>query len=117
MPEAEAIRDRFATAHTHVLGVSVDSRSATPPGPTPRRGDLPPADFHPKGEVAKAFGVWLDDKGISDRATVIIDKDGVVRYSTSVTPAGKRDLAGLAAECEKVDAAHGGGLGDLPKIG
>jgi len=102
-----------------VLGVSVDSRFSHAAWADSLGGVTFPllADFHPKGEVSKAFGVWLDDKGISDRATVIIDKDGVVRYSASVTPAGKRDLAELAGECEKVDAAHGGGLGDLPKIG
>ena len=38
------------------------------------------ADFHPKGEVSKKFGVWKDDKGISERAIVIVDTKGVVRY-------------------------------------
>lgn len=39
-----------------------------------------PADFHPKGAVAKACGPHLGDKGISSRATVIVGRDGVVRY-------------------------------------
>jgi len=30
--------------------------------------------------MAKKYGVYLEDKGITDRATVIIDKDGIVRY-------------------------------------
>lgn len=38
------------------------------------------ADFHPRGEVAAKFGLYLDDKGINQRATVVIDKQGVVRY-------------------------------------
>lgn len=38
------------------------------------------ADFHPRGEVAAKFGLYLDDKGITQRATVVIDKQGVVRY-------------------------------------
>jgi alkyl hydroperoxide reductase subunit AhpC len=38
------------------------------------------ADFHPKGDVAKKFGLYLEDKGITNRATVIIDKEGIVRY-------------------------------------
>jgi alkyl hydroperoxide reductase subunit AhpC len=75
------------------------------------------ADFHPKGDVAKAHGLYLEEAGISDRATVIVDKDGVVRYVASATPAGKREIADLAAECEKVDAEYGGGLGDLPNLG
>ena len=68
------------------------------------------ADFHPKGAVAKSFGLYLEDKGITDRATVIIDAGGVVRYAVSVTPGGERDLAELAAECRKIDAAYPGEL-------
>jgi alkyl hydroperoxide reductase subunit AhpC len=39
------------------------------------------ADFHPKGEVAQAYGFWREDKGYSRRAIVIINPQGVVRYS------------------------------------
>ena len=38
------------------------------------------ADFHPKGAVAGKYGLYLEEKGITNRATVIIDKEGVVRY-------------------------------------
>jgi hypothetical protein len=63
------------------------------------------SDFHPKGEIAEAFGVYLADKGITDRATVIVDAGGTVRHAASVTPAGKRDMAALVALCEEIDAA------------
>ena len=59
------------------------------------------ADFHPKGQVSKTYGLWLDDKGISDRATVLIDKAGKVLWSESVTPAGARQPGALL---EKVKA-------------
>lgn len=75
------------------------------------------ADFNPKGEVAKAYGLYLENAGITDRATVIVDKDGIVRHVSSVGPAGKREIADLAGECEKIDAEYGGGLGDLPDLG
>ena len=39
------------------------------------------ADFHPKGEVAQAYGFWREDKGYSRRAIVILDPQGMVRYS------------------------------------
>ncbi len=48
------------------------------------------ADFHPKGTVSKEYGLWLDEAGISDRATVLIGKDGTVLWSESVGPAGAR---------------------------
>ena len=38
------------------------------------------ADFHPKGGVSKKYGVWKEDKGICERAIVIVDKKGIVRY-------------------------------------
>ena len=38
------------------------------------------ADFHPKGEVSKKYGVWKEDKGICERAIVVVDKQGIVRY-------------------------------------
>jgi peroxiredoxin len=38
------------------------------------------ADFHPKGEVAKAYGVWSEDYGVSSRALVIVGPEGDVRW-------------------------------------
>ena len=32
------------------------------------------------GETARKYGMWMEDKGITKRATVIVDKKGVVRY-------------------------------------
>ena len=39
------------------------------------------ADFHPKGEVGRKYGVYLEDKGIDARATVVVGKDGKVRWA------------------------------------
>jgi peroxiredoxin len=39
------------------------------------------ADFHPKGEVAKAYGVWVEDYGVSSRALVMVGPDGIVEWS------------------------------------
>ncbi len=38
------------------------------------------ADFEPKGEVAKAYGAYLDDWGHSNRSLVLIDGEGVVEW-------------------------------------
>jgi len=38
------------------------------------------SDFHPKGAVARKYGVMRDD-GIAERALFIIDPGGTVRYS------------------------------------
>ena len=39
------------------------------------------ADFEPKGEVARAYGVYIDERGHNQRALVMIDPDGIVRWS------------------------------------
>ena len=39
------------------------------------------ADFEPKGEVARKFGVYNDKRGLNARALVMIGPDGVVRWS------------------------------------
>mgnify|MGYP001559946481 FL=1 len=38
------------------------------------------ADFHPKGEVGRKYGLYLEDKGIDARATVVVGKDGRVTW-------------------------------------
>ena len=39
------------------------------------------ADFHPKGEVAKAYGVWSEDHGVACRALVMVRADKTVQWS------------------------------------
>jgi peroxiredoxin len=40
------------------------------------------SDFWPHGEVARAYGVFNDERGFAIRGTFIVDKRGVVRYTT-----------------------------------
>jgi peroxiredoxin len=35
-----------------------------------------------KGEVARLYGCWNEELGLAERLTVVIDKDGVIRYTT-----------------------------------
>ena len=39
------------------------------------------ADFNPKGEVSRRFGVYREADGVSERALVLIDEEGIVRWS------------------------------------
>jgi peroxiredoxin len=39
------------------------------------------ADFHPKGEVARSYGVWSDEHGLSERALVVVGPDGKVVWA------------------------------------
>lgn len=72
---------QFEGLNAEVLGISVDSAWAHKAFAEKLGIQYPLlADFHPKGNVAKQFGLYLEDKGITNRATVIIDKEGIVRY-------------------------------------
>jgi peroxiredoxin len=44
------------------------------------------ADFHPKGEVAKAYGVWSEDYGVAGRALVMVGPDGKVQWTYMSPP-------------------------------
>jgi peroxiredoxin len=45
------------------------------------------ADFEPKGEVSRAYGVYRAQDGTSERALYVIDGEGVVQWSY-VSPVG-----------------------------
>ena len=38
------------------------------------------SDFHPKGEVASAYGAYLEDWGTTNRSLVLVDEEGIVRW-------------------------------------
>jgi peroxiredoxin len=44
-------------------------------------------DFEPKGAVARAYGVYREQEGITERALFVIDGEGVIRWSY-VSPIG-----------------------------
>jgi peroxiredoxin len=39
------------------------------------------SDFHPKGEVARAYGSYLEDFGFANRTLVLVDEDGTVAWT------------------------------------
>jgi mycoredoxin-dependent peroxiredoxin len=51
------------------------------------------SDFWPHGGVAKAYGVFNDERGVSTRGTFVIDKEGVVRWKVVNPIPQARDIA------------------------
>jgi peroxiredoxin len=79
-----------------VFGISVDSVWAHKAFAKELGLEFPLlADFHPKGGMAAKYGLYLDDKGIDARATVIVDKEGIVRYVEVYDIPSQRDNAKL----------------------
>jgi peroxiredoxin len=82
--ENECFRNDFSDfehAGAQVLGISVDS-AWTHAAFVKQLGLKYPllADFNPRGDVAAKYGLFLADKGITARATVIVDKAGKVAW-------------------------------------
>jgi peroxiredoxin (alkyl hydroperoxide reductase subunit C) len=71
-----------------VLGVSVDSPYAHKAFQEKLGIDTTLlSDFEPKGEVARAYGSYIDAVGMANRTLVLIDEDGVVAWAyESPTP-------------------------------
>ena len=74
------------TAFREKLGVSIEQLS----------------DFEPKGEASKAFGAYFEPAGVSNRALVITNAEGVVTWSwegehPGILPGVNLVMDGLAA--------------------
>ena len=72
---------RFEEEDTQVLGISVDSTAANTAWAESLgvEGILLLSDFWPHGEVAQVYGV-LREQGFTERATFIVDKEGILRF-------------------------------------
>ncbi|MGZ4269978.1 MAG: redoxin domain-containing protein [Solirubrobacteraceae bacterium] len=67
------------TAFREKLGVSIEQLS----------------DFEPKGAASRAFGAYFEPGGMTNRALVITDADGVVRFSHLAANPGELPGVGL----------------------
>ncbi|MEW9533889.1 peroxiredoxin [Microbispora sp. NPDC049125] len=94
--ELAAIRDGFAGTvppDVRVLTISVDSMFSHRAWADQEGFSFPLlSDFWPHGEVARAYGVFDEEKGLALRGTFIIDGDGIVRWKVVNTIGTARDL-------------------------
>ena len=78
----QAATPMFQRYDAQVLGISVDSGWCHLAFASDRRIEFPlVADFEPKGGVARAYGVYREQDGTSERALFVIDPEGIVRWS------------------------------------
>lgn len=92
-----AMRDEFPEVgrdDVELLTVSVDSTFALRAWSDAEQfqfGLL--SDFWPHGGVAKAYGIFNDERGVATRGTFVIDKEGVVRWKVVNPIPQARDIA------------------------
>ena len=61
------------------------------------------SDFWPHGEVARAYGAFWENTGFATRATYVLDRDGVIRWSVVNGPGEARDPDDYAAALAAID--------------
>ena len=82
------ILEEFHRFNAELLGVSVDGAWCHLAFAHERKLHFPLlADFEPKGDVARRYGVYRPEDGTSERALFVIDAAGVIRWSY-VSPVG-----------------------------
>jgi peroxiredoxin len=72
----------FRKKGAELVGISVDGAWCHQAFARDRNLHFPLlADFHPKGEVSRAYGAYRDDVGESARALFIVDESGAIAWS------------------------------------
>ena len=85
--------DLFAEAGSELVAISVDSKHSLRAWAEEQGYDFPLlADFWPHGEVARAYGAFVEERGYANRATFVIGVDGVIRSSFATAPGEARTL-------------------------
>ena len=91
----------FQNDEVQLLAVSCDSAPTLRVFSDQVKFDFPLlSDFWPHGEVARAYGVFAEDKGCALRGTFVIDKQGVVRWTVINGLPDARDLQEYAKALE-----------------
>lgn len=76
------ILPEFKRHNAELLGISVDGPWCHRAYRESRNLRFPLlADFEPKGEVARSYGVYRDGEGVSERALFVLDNEGRISWS------------------------------------
>jgi mycoredoxin-dependent peroxiredoxin len=97
--------DLFKGEDVELIGISVDSKHALRAWSEAEGYEFTLlADFWPHGQVAKEYGVFLEEKGFANRATFLIDPDGIIRASFITAPGEPRSFESYRAALEELHA-------------
>ena len=77
----EQVMPQIVEQGARVVGISVDSTWSHKAVQEKLGISIPLlSDFHPKGEVTRAYGAYIAERGHPNRSLVLIDERGVVRW-------------------------------------
>ncbi len=97
-----------------LLGISVDGAWCHAAFARDRKLHFPLlADFEPKGEVARLYGVYRQGDGVCERALFVIDPQGII-YWSYVSPLGMNPgAAGILAALEDLQSKRQAGPSEV----
>ena len=85
----------FQNDDVQILAISTDHPYALKAWSESQGFDFPLlSDFWPHGEVARAYGVFFEKRGMAVRGTFLVDKAGIVRFAEVNAPGEARDQSG-----------------------
>jgi peroxiredoxin len=99
----------FGRYDAQIIGISVDGAWCHTAFSKDRQLRFPLlADFEPKGDVARRYGVYNAQGGVSERALFVIDAEGIIRWRY-VSPMGINPGAdGILDALENLPRGKGG---------
>ncbi len=108
-PGYNLLREIFEQNDAILLGISVDNRP-TLYAWTRQMGDLwfpVLSDFWPHGQVAASFGILRSD-GVAERAIIMIDKAGIIRYFQVSDINRRPELQEIVTALQRMHASEAG---------
>jgi peroxiredoxin len=77
----QEVKPQIAERGVELIGISVDHGFAHKAFQEKLGIDTPLlADFEPKGEVARAYGAYIDRVGHANRSLILVDEEGTVEW-------------------------------------
>jgi len=100
----QAVLPEFRKLRAEILGVSVDGAWCHVAFAKDQHIEFPLlADFEPKGEVARAYGVYMKSHGVAGRGLFVLDESHTIRWSY-LSPMGINPGAdGILSALESLD--------------
>jgi len=93
----------FQKFDAEIVGISVDGVWCHDAFAKDRHLHFPLlSDFEPKGEVARKYGAYRHQEGVTERALFVIDKDGVITWSYRSPVAVNPGADGILEALEKL---------------
>jgi peroxiredoxin len=99
------VLSEFKKHHATLVGISVDGVWCHAAFAAHRKLHFPLlSDFEPKGDVARKYGVYRQQEGVSERALFVLDEEGVIRWSYVSPIAVNPGADGILDALESLDA-------------